>query len=283
MNKKQRKSKRKHQRTHKGPLLRQQPPESIKPALDTPRKSRTGQPSPLWTKTGELFQPVRLYYALRKPQKIQQCLQNLRCVQFESARNQWFWLYTGEASPVSLNKKAGTLKKPVELGSMSFFGERGMFLDVHSVERALAAMVFFDQHLPRRLAKFSHLSIANSLFDSHGAHAFQFPLCAKPDAQARDPILSLLKTLDKLNKRGRTLQEKQDAVTSYLHTMPTPPFPRIEHLVIRFSRKKQRQIRFLLESRQYVAIQRWKGNDQISLADYVRTLIETENGLILGR
>ncbi len=138
-------------------------------------------------------------------------------------------------------------------------------------------MQFFDRHIPRRLFHISHISVVNSLFDSQRAHSFQFPLCAKSEALAHDPILVLFKTLDRLNKRRRSSQEKRDAVTSYLHTAPTATFPRIEHLGLRFSRKRLRQICFLLESRQYVAIQRWKGAENLTPVDYVYALIQAES------
>lgn len=272
MNKKQRRSKRK--RVHKNARVNQRFPVRLTPFHPT---VHANQSMPLWTKTGELFQPVRLYYAIRKPQKIQKCLHALQCMRSESTPNRWIWLYTAEASTIALEKKTVHLKKPVELGTLVLFGEHNLFLDVHSIERALAAMMFFDRRLPRRLVKMSHVSIVNSLFDPHTAHTFQFPACPASDAQANDPILTIFQRLDALTKRGHTPQEKRDAVASYLQATVTPVFPRIEHLALRFSRKTYRQIRFLLESRQYVAIQRWKGYDQITLTDYVYALIQAES------
>jgi hypothetical protein len=277
MNKKQRRSKRKRKREQKDVCINQQIPAHLKPLYQTVSEIHINQRIPLWTKTGELFQPVRLYYAIRKPQKIQKHLHALQCMRPESGSNQWTWLHTAEASTVTFEKKTAHLKKPVELGTLVFFGESSLFLDVYSIERALAAMMFFDRRLPRRLARMTHLSIVNSLFDSHSAHTFQFPACTASDAQANDPILTIFQQLDTLNKRGRTPQEKRDTVASYLQTTVTQAFPRIEHLALRFSRKAYRQIRFLLESRQYVAIQRWKGDDQITLSDYVHALIQAES------
>jgi hypothetical protein len=277
MNKKQRRSKRKRKRIHEDVRMNQHFSPPLTPFHHAASSAHANQPMPLWTKTGELFQPVRLYYAIRKPQKIQKYLHALQCMQPESSPNRWIWLYTAEASTITFKKKTTHLKKPIELGTLVLFGEHSLFLDVHSIERALAAMMFFDRYLSRRLARMTHLSIANSLFEPQSAHAFQFPACSASDAQANDPILTIFQRLDTLTKRGRTLQEKRDAVATYLQTTVTPAFPRIEHLALRFSRKAYHQVRFLLESRQYVAIQRWKGYEQITLTDYVHTLTQADS------
>lgn len=277
MNKKQRKIRQKRQRTREQKSLQTAQGVGYPGAIHTgARKTTANQAIPLWTKTGELFQPVRLYYVIRNPRKICAYLTALACMRQEPDGNRWIWRYTGEALEITFEKAPSGAKIPLELGALFFWGDNGMVLDVHSIERALAAMTFFDQHLPRRLTRLSHVSIVNHLFDPQHAHDFQFPFCAAADAEADDPVMTLFRHVDRLKTHRRSTQNKRNAVAAYLQTLPTATFPPIEHLALRFSRKRLREIRFLLESRQYVAIQRWKGNNHFTPVDCVHALMRAE-------
>ena len=285
MNKKQRRMKQKRQRVHDQKHVQQsQIHGHISPVHAVARnKANPNQSIPLWTKTGELFQPVRLYYRIRNLRKLRMRLAILHCIRQAADDNHWSWLYAGETLGMTFEKAPSGGKNPIELGTLFVWGENGMALEVHSIERALAAMTFFDHHLPRRFARLTHVSIVNYLFDPQHVHTFQFPFCAASDAQTDDPVMTLFRHVDRLKKRRRSARERDKAVAAYLQTLPTSTFPHTEHLALRFSRKRLQHIRFVLESRQYVAIQRWKGNDHFTPVDYVLTLIHAESSTETGK
>ena len=51
---------------------------------------------------------------------------------------------------------------PIVMGSFYFPTEDRMYLDVNSIDRAMAAIEFFDKHLSRDAASLSHLQIARN-------------------------------------------------------------------------------------------------------------------------
>jgi len=234
---------------------------------------------PLWTKTGELYQPVRLYYAVLKLPKILKAFQKLHCLEGTAERNQWKWLYTAEARDLAFEKTPKYLSKPITLGTISFQVADRMVLDVHSIERAFEAAAFFDRHLPRGSAKITHLSIVNRLFDAHETDHFTIEDRVDSAPLPTDPILATLERLDAVQTRKQTEREKQALIEGILQARTATLFPEVEHLTLHYSKRKLAQFWFLLGSRQYIAIQRWKGNLRYSLAAYLRDVLRGTNGL----
>jgi hypothetical protein len=184
------------------------------------------------------------------------------------------WQYTNEAEEIEFEKHPVNPLNPVVLGSFVFNGPGHMYLDIHSIERALAAMSFFDTYLSRRTARISHLSVVNRLFSPQNAHAFTFDHCDAVNALAEDPIAPILDILDASQIRDHDEQEKIRMIESSLNGNADTLFPKVEHIAIRFSQRKLNQLWFLLGSRQYVAIQHWKGKTRYSHADYIRDMAQ---------
>lgn len=236
---------------------------------------------PLWTKTGELYQPVRLYYTVLKLPKILKAFGKLHCMEGAAERNQWKWLYTAEARDLMFEKTPRYLSKPITLGTASFKVTDQMVLDVHSIERAFEAAAFFDRHLPRGAAKITHISIVNRLFDAHETEHFTIEDRVDATALPTDPILATFECLDAVQARKQTEREKQARIEGILQEHAATLFPEVEHLALHYSKSNLAQFWFLLGSRQYVAIQRWKGNTRYSLAAYLRDVLHGANGLAL--
>ncbi len=234
----------------------------------------TTQRIPLWTRTGELFQPVRLHYKVSKLRKILKVFNKLRCMNFDSSHECWKWLYTDESGNITFQKKRNNSTNPFVLGAFFMKGKRNMYLDVHSIERALEAISFFDRYFSRRVAKITHLSVVNRLFDPRKAHTFTFNHDFEPASVVEDPITSLLQTFDSLSTRARDENEKMALIEAYLENKIKTLFPEVEHIVVHYYREGIRQPWFVLGSRQYVAIQHWKGNTGYSHADYIREVVQ---------
>ena len=269
MNKKQRKTRRKRQRAHTESSQSQNKKSPVK-TISLP----TNQKTPLWTKTGELFQPVRISYDVRNFRKVLKVFHNLECMRFDSSHECWEWLYNGESSKITFNKKRINPAKPIVLGTFSPKGERKMYLDVHSIERALEAIPFFDTYISRRTAKITHVSVVNRLFDPSEARTFTFDRYFEADSAFEDPINSLLRTLDSVGARASNEWEKMTLIRAYLEKRATTPFPEVEHIAVDHRKKRNQQLWFVLGSRQYIAIQRWKGNTDYSHADYIHEVVQ---------
>lgn len=277
MNKKQRRLKKKRQHIYQKSLVPQSEgcPSKI---ADIPRIRHQ---MPLWTKTGELYQPVRLYYTVLKLSKLLKAFGKLHCLEETPERNQWKWLYTAEARDLIFEKKPRYLSKPITLGTVSFKVADRMVLDVHSIERAFEAAAFFDRYLPRGSAKMTHLSIVNRLFDAHETDHFTIEDRVDATSLPTDPVLATLERLDTVQVRKQPELEKRSLLEALLQEQTATFFPEVEHLALDYSKRHLAQFWFLLGSRQYIAIQRWKGNVRYSLAAYLRDVLHGTNGLAL--
>src|SRR4051794_9765948 len=56
------------------------------------------------TLTGELFQPIRLYYRLHNRSAVQVVFNKLHCMEFDKPDKRWVWVYDDEAKKLQFNK-----------------------------------------------------------------------------------------------------------------------------------------------------------------------------------
>src|SRR5712691_10239216 len=103
------------------------------------------------TTTGEILQLIRLHYAVEDSEKLRTLFTSLRCLEYDASQARWVWLYTEEARTLPFkDRRAGT---NVVLGEFVFKGETDIVLNLRSFERATNALVFFDHHMPRTVAR----------------------------------------------------------------------------------------------------------------------------------
>ena len=163
-------------------------------------EEQAGKPDGLCcTTTGEVFQPVRIYYEALKIMKILKVFNNLKCMDFDEARPRWVWLYTGEAAHLGFRKPAVNPKHPVVLGSFIRFYDDLIYLDVNSMERALAAITFFDKHLPRAAARLWYVSLINRVFSHKEAQQFDANQYFDARMEFVDPAEQLTEQLETLS------------------------------------------------------------------------------------
>ena len=103
----------------------------------------------LMTMTGEIHQPVRLYYEVSDQADVLKVFATLRCVAFDRKQKRWIWLYQHEAKPLAFKTSYDAVprqKRPIILGTFLFPHDDVMCLDVRSWERAAKAIVFFRDY-----------------------------------------------------------------------------------------------------------------------------------------
>ena len=121
----------------------------------------------LMTMTGEMHQPVRLYYEVYDQAAVLKTFTKLRCLDDDQDNQRWVWLYHGEAKKLKFHTSYAAIPRkmrPIVLGSFRFPSAQDMTLDVRSCERATQAVVFFDRYLKRSIAHVTHAAIVNRLF-----------------------------------------------------------------------------------------------------------------------
>src|SRR5712691_11879859 len=131
------------------------------------RKRMTGETQLLMTMTGEMHQPVRLYYEVMDQAAVVKALTKLRCMDDDQDNQRWVWLYHGEAKKLKFHTSYSAIPRkmrPIVLGAFRFTSAQDMTLDLRSCERATQAVVFFDRYLQRSIAHVTHAAIVNHLF-----------------------------------------------------------------------------------------------------------------------
>src|SRR5207253_4157744 len=116
------------------------------------------------TTTGEILQLIRLHYEVEDSDTLRAIFASLRCLEYDASHTRWVWLYTEEARTLPFkDRRAG---KNVVLGEFVFKGETAVVLNLRSFERATNALVFFDHHLPRTVARVTAMTVSNRLLST---------------------------------------------------------------------------------------------------------------------
>jgi len=204
----------------------------------------------LATVTGEICQPVRIYYYVRDKNAVNKKFRGLQCMQSDPVARRWVWLFDGEAKDLEFEKQYRDIPKklrPIVIGSFYFRPPSEMYLDVRSIERAIHALPFFDRHLGRRVAEATEFSIVNRLlsaaesqigFDRFFKDEVRLDFEALLDQVKDDPVA--------------TLQLLQDEITK--------PEPEVVRIPLSFYSDGIDFFRTALRIRQSIAIEHWNGN-----------------------
>ncbi len=121
------------------------------------------------TITGDHFQPVRLHYHVHDQQQLLAALRKLRCLDDDRPRKRWVWLLEHEARDLPFKVHYSQIPshlRPIIIGSIYLRPQGSMLLDLRSCERALLAIPFFDQHIPREVARVTQGEIVTQLFST---------------------------------------------------------------------------------------------------------------------
>jgi hypothetical protein len=122
------------------------------------------------TVTGEVHQPVRLYYEMYRPENVIKILSRLKCIQRDPQKNRFVWLYQEEAASLKFSipyQEINPELHPIVIGSFVVKPRNILICDVRSVKRALLAIPFFDHYISRKFAKVLNLAILNRYSQIH--------------------------------------------------------------------------------------------------------------------
>ncbi|MCI0525363.1 MAG: hypothetical protein L0Y75_08890 [Acidobacteria bacterium] len=216
----------------------------------------------LTTTTGELMQLVRLHYDLFNQKEMLRIFKKLGCIDFDPARRRWAWVYAREASSLKFKRSYNDLPKEarrIVLGSFFITSETKMHLDLRSVERALAAVEFFDQRVPRVVAKLRYLCIVNRLFSDPKELPEDFDFFFdREEARHFDPAAAQAAMIeDVLKGVKRQTPEMECVPTNYYEDGIS-------------------QMKLVLFARQTVASKHFLGETEYSFEDYVRELVKAK-------
>ena len=221
------------------------------------------------TITGEIFQPMRLHYKVSNSEDFLTCLTKLKCIDHDSQKNRWVWLYLGES--LSLDFAQGIDENnPIILGEFIRKESTKIVLNVRSFERGSQAIEFFDQYIPRKSAKLTHVTICNKLFPIKQAfsiesldHYFEQTetLVRNPEKITQD-ILELTSGID-------SQQERSEVASQYIDKLKNEPILELEQFPVYFYEEGIEQVKMQLNFCKAVAYQHWLGNTNYTTMDAI--------------
>jgi hypothetical protein len=156
-----------------------------------------------------------------------------------------------------------------------------MFLEVRSFERATKGISFFDQKIPRSVAKVTDIVIVNKLLDE-----------SEKELITRHPVFDRLLPADKENlenagaklreltrgKKPRNEQDRQAIQARVLQLMEkkmNEPVPRIERMPTNYHEDGIEPLESLLRIRQGWASRRWQGDESLTMNDFIEDLVSS--------
>ena len=95
----------------------------------------------LMTMTGEIHQPVRLYYQVFDQAAVVKVFSALRCMDDDRDQARWVWLYHGEAKKLKFHTAYSAIPRtmrPIVLGYCRFTSAQNMYLDMSKIASSCA-------------------------------------------------------------------------------------------------------------------------------------------------
>jgi hypothetical protein len=227
----------------------------------------------LMTMTGEMHQPVRLYYEVSDQAAVRQAFTKLRCMDDDQDNQRWVWLYHGEAKKLKFHKSYAAIPRqmrPIILGVFRFPSAQDMTLDVRSCERATQAVVFFDRYLKRSLAHVTHAAIVNRLFPytTDGLPALEGLFA--PEQVTEIDGEAMLRRMAASLQTIQDPQQRLDRAFTLMEQQSHERLPEVEKLPVHYYAEGIRSFETTLRLRQIVAFEHWRGNAACTLGEVIQ-------------
>jgi len=221
--------------------------------------------------TGDIFQPIRLYYRIHDKNALNRIFSNLSCMSSDPRNERWVWLYDGEAKALKFKKSYSAIPKerrPIVLGSFYSSGDNEMHLDVGSIERASKAIVFFDKRLKRTVAEVTYFAIYNKLL----------PQSEHPGSNF-DTLFSEVKTDEIKANQQAAIERMKVAVKAgaFMELLNDRSFKLVEAGPTNFYEDGIKSFETSLNMRQHVAVKRWQGEPDFVFNDIIRAIANNKN------
>jgi hypothetical protein len=227
----------------------------------------------LMTMTGEIHQPVRLYYKVYNQAEVLKVFAKLRCLDEDQDNHRWVWLYHGEAKKLKFHTSYAAIPRnmrPIVLGALRFTSAKDMTLDVRSCERATHAVVFFDRYLQRSITRVTHAAIVNRLFPATAEGLPDLEGLFAPDQVTAIDGEAMLRRMAALLQTIQDPQQRMDRAFTLMEQQSHGRLPEVEQFPVHFYTDGIRSFETTLRLRQIVAFEHWRGNTACTLGEVIQ-------------
>jgi len=227
----------------------------------------------LMTMTGEIHQPVRLYYKVYNQAEVLKVFAKLRCLDEDQDNHRWVWLYHGEAKKLKFHTSYAAIPRnmrPIVLGALRFTSAKDMTLDVRSCERATHALVFFDRYLQRPITRVTHAAIVNRLFPATAEGLPDLEGLFAPDQVTAIDGEAMLRRMAALLQTIQDPQQRMDRAFTLMEQQSHGRLPEVEQFPVHFYTDGITSLENALRLRQIVAFEHWRGNTACTLGEVIQ-------------
>ncbi len=227
----------------------------------------------LMTMTGEIQQPIRLYYQVFDQAAVLQAFAKLRCMDDDQDNHRWVWLYHGEAKKLKFHTSYAAIPRkmrPIILGSFRFRNAEDMSLDVRSWERATQAVVFFDRYLKRSIAHVTHAAIVNRLFPYTAGGLPELEGLFAPEKVTEIHAEEMLQRAAASLKTIHDPGQRMDMAFALMERQSNERLPDVEKFPMHYYEDGITSLENALRLRQIVAFEHWQGHTDSTLGDIIR-------------
>jgi hypothetical protein len=146
-------------------------------------------------------------------------------------------------------------------------------LNLRSFERALHAIDFFDQHIPRTVAHVTAVTVSNRLLSVAEAAALGSldQYFERADVVVKDPA-SLLHDVEDIVSRTPDLHERFVLLDRYITDRAKAPVPAMERIPLSDDEEGIRSVEALLAPHQVIAMHHWRGNTNYTRHDLMQDM-----------
>jgi hypothetical protein len=234
------------------------------------------------TRTGEPYQPSRIYYQVFNQKTVIGAFRKLRCMEWEPTMNAWRWRYDQEARKLRFDVSWNQIPKehrPLILADFYLRSDTEMLVDVRSFQRVIQVLQFFDKHINRRAAKATRLRIVNKYFnlnDQLGEEQLHPPFdyfFDREDIEIPDPEAFEQELLEQVPAEADEATRIQ-ALTTFLEEKSKQPLPEIEEIPLHFYEDGIAPLEMTLTMRGVEAMEHWNGNRAFSQHDLIAQMVE---------
>jgi hypothetical protein len=224
------------------------------------------------TTTGEIMQPIRLHYEVLDGAQLRATFASLHCLDNDAPRKRWVWLYTEEAQ--SLPFKDRRAADNTVLGEFVFKGSEEVVLNLRSLERATNAILFFDEHIPRTVARVTDVTVSNRLLSVAEASSLRSldQYFEHADVDVKDPA-SLVETLKDMASSIPDDRERLAAVMHYMDEKAKQPVPAMERFPLEYYDEGIQAVEAFLAPHTVIAMQHWQGNTDYTRHDLIQSML----------
>lgn len=243
----------------------------------------------LTVETGEAYQPIRLTYDLLQKDKFIARMNDLKCCQpIPGRENAWHWVWSDECEDLdfqSLDSYKKDPAKPVRLATLVLRDE-GLFINLSSFKRACIAVPFFHKQINAAYARIFRADFINKVFglDESLPHGFTELFNEEELEKIVMSRINQYREVQEKVEHAPSADEAFSILSDYTNTESRKQLPFAERYAFQnVVIADDPDTMFLgfyiyLRGRELVAIRRWFGQTDYTLADAAEETMESVFG-----